>query len=318
VRGMNATKCIAVFAIALLALTPLLGHAAERGAEREGADEGATERGGEREGVKESADEVDTQFIFGFTMGADVGELGEKEIESETVSRSRKSTGSYAALESQLRAEFTPNERIRIEFGVPFTYHGVSGVAGLDDRQRGAFNGFDFELRYRLLDRAHAPIALTFGAEPHWARVDDISGEAVANYGSEFSLAADRELIKDRVFAAINLLYDPEVTLSRTTGLWQHQSTFGFTAAVANQLKPGTFLGAEMRYLRDYDGLGLNAFAGEALFVGPTFYVNVTKQFAVSGSWTVQVAGHATGIPGALDLQNFERYQAKLRLMYTF
>jgi hypothetical protein len=120
------------------------------------------------------------------------------------------------------------------------------------------------------------------------------------------------------VFGAINLLYDPEVTLSRITGLWQHQSTFGFTAAVTNQLKPGTFLGAEMRYVRDNDGLGLNAFAGEALFVGPTFYVNVTKQFAVSGSWTVQVAGHVTAVPGALDLQNFERYRAKLRLMYTF
>jgi hypothetical protein len=315
---MSARKWIPVFAIVVLELTPLLGHAVERGEEREGANEGATERGGEREGVKESAKEVDTQFIFGFTIGADVGELGEKEIEWDTVSRSNKSAGSYATLESQLRAEFTPNERIRIEFGVPFTYHDISGVTGLADRERGAFNGVDFELRYRLFDRAYSPFALTLGAEPHWARVDDISGEAVANYGSEFSLAADRELIKDRVFGAINLLYDPEVTLSRASGLWQHQSTFGFTAAVTCQLKPGTFLGAEMRYLRDYDGFGLNAFAGEALFVGPTFYVNVTKQFAVSGFWTVQVAGHATGVPGALDLQNFERYQAKLRLMYTF
>jgi hypothetical protein len=54
------------------------------------------------------------------------------------------------------------------------------------------------------------------------------------------------------------------------------------------------------------------------LFVGPTFYVSLSKHFAVSGSWTAQVAGHAMGVPGALDLQNFERHQAKLRLMYTF
>jgi hypothetical protein len=33
------------------------------------------------------AAEVDTQFIFGFTMGAHVGELGEKEIESQTIGR---------------------------------------------------------------------------------------------------------------------------------------------------------------------------------------------------------------------------------------
>jgi hypothetical protein len=201
---------------------------------------------------------------------------------------------------------------------VPFTYHGIGGVTGLDDRQRGAFNGVDFELRYRLFDRMHAPFALTLGVEPHWARVDDISGEPIANYGSEFSLAADKELINDRVFGAINLLYDPEATMSRITGTWQHQSTFGLTAAVTNQVKLGIFLGAEMRYLRAYDGLGLDALAGEALFVGPIFYVTLSKQFAVSGSWTVQVAGHATAVAGALDLQNFERNQALLRLMYTF
>jgi hypothetical protein len=37
------------------------------------------------------AAEVDTQFIFGFTMGADVGELGEREIEWQTVGRFGKS-----------------------------------------------------------------------------------------------------------------------------------------------------------------------------------------------------------------------------------
>jgi hypothetical protein len=301
---MIARKWIAASTVLMLALAPLPGRAAERG--------------GEREGANERAEEVDTQFIFGFTAGADVGERGEKEIESETIGRFRKRDGSYTALESQLRAEFTPNDRIRIEFGVPFSYHGVGGVTGFDDRQRGAFNGVDFELRYRLFDRAHAPFALTFGAEPHWARADDMTGEPVANYGTELSLAADKELIKDRVFGAINLLYDPEATMSRVTGMWQHQSTLGLAAAVTNQVKPDTFLGVEMRYRRAHEGLGLNALAGEALFVGPTFYVSLSKQFAVSGSWTVQVAGHATAIAGALDLQNFERHQAKLRLMYNF
>jgi hypothetical protein len=301
---MSARKWIAAFTVSLLALAPLSGRAAERGEEREGANE--------------RAEEVDTQFIFGFTLGADVGELGEKEIERETAGRFGKRDGSYIALEDQLRAEFTPSDRIRVEFGVPVAFHSISGVTGLDDRHQSAFNGVDLELRYRLFDRANAPFALTVGAEPHWARVDDITGERVANYGSEFSVAADKELIKDRVFGAVNLLYDPEVTQSRLTGMWQHQSMLGLTAAVTNQVKPGTFLGAEMRYLRDYDGIGLNAFAGQALFVGPTFYVSLSKHFAVSGSWTAQVAGHAMGVPGALDLQNFERHQAKLRLMYTF
>src|ERR1700730_2703573 len=159
VRPMNASKWIAAFAIPALALAPLLGRA------------------GEREGAGGRAEEVDTQFIFGFTTGADVGELGEKEIESETVGRFGKRDGSYTALESQLRAEFTPNERVRFEIGIPFAYHDIGGVTGLDDRRRGALNGVDFEMRYRLFDRAHAPFALTVGAEPHWARVADATGE---------------------------------------------------------------------------------------------------------------------------------------------
>src|SRR5262245_8174797 len=61
------------------------------------------------------ASDVDTQFIFGFTQGADVGELGEKEIESQTIGRFGKLDGSYAAVTSQLRAEYTPLANLRIE-----------------------------------------------------------------------------------------------------------------------------------------------------------------------------------------------------------
>ena len=63
------------------------------------------------------AGDVDTQFIFGFTQGADVGELGEREIKSETVGQFGKADGSYAVLTSQLRAEFTPFETFRFEVG---------------------------------------------------------------------------------------------------------------------------------------------------------------------------------------------------------
>ncbi len=50
----------------------------------------------------------------------------------------------------------------------------------------------------------------------------------------------------------------------------------------------------------------------------PNFFVSLSRHFAVSGSWTAQVAGYAAGVTGALDLQKFERHQAKPRLMYAF
>jgi hypothetical protein len=64
--------------------------------------------------------------------------------------------------------------------------------------------------------------------------------------------------------------------------------------------------------------LGLDCFAGQALFVGPTMFVQFSKNWTVSGAWGVQVAGHAIDIPGSLDLTNYTHHQALFRLMYNF
>src|ERR1700733_5842855 len=40
---------------------------------------------------------IDTEHLFGFTIGSDVGEVGEKEIESSVTGRFGKQTGTYNA-----------------------------------------------------------------------------------------------------------------------------------------------------------------------------------------------------------------------------
>lgn len=264
------------------------------------------------------ARDVDTQFIFGFTQGADVGTYGEKEIESQTVGRFGKADGSYAALTSQLRAEFTPFPDARFEIGGLMDYHSIAGVSGLEDRTAVQFGGFVMEGRYRLLDRRSAPVGLTVGVEPHWMRIDETSGEPVTNWGGDLSLAVDRELIEDRLYVALNLVYDPEWTYVPSIDLWQQQSTLGISGAAVWQVAEGVFVGGESHYLRGYDGIGLNNFSGDALFVGPTAYWQVLENFAISASWSVQAAGGAVGVPGKLNLRDFERHQVRLRLEYTF
>jgi hypothetical protein len=290
---MNARKWLAIL-LGLLVAPVIVAHA--------------------REGEKE----VDTQFIFGFTAGADVGDLGEKEIEHQITARFGKGEGSYAAFSDQLRAEFVPTRNFRFEIGVPVAFHNISGVTDLDDRRHGRFDGLVTEFRYRLLDREHAPFAFTIGAEPHWGRVDETGGEPVNNFGGELLIAVDREFIKERAFGALNLIFDPEVTRSRETGLWQREATLGLLASVTTQVLPGVFVGAEARYLRKYDSLGFDAFAGQALFVGPTMYVQFSKVWAISGAWGIQAVGHTVDIPGSLDLKNFTHHQALFRLEYNF
>jgi hypothetical protein len=264
------------------------------------------------------AGDVDTQFLFGFTQGSDVGELGEKEIESETVGRFGKADGSYAVLTSELRAELVPLENFRFEVGAIVNYSSISGVSGFDDRNEVQFGGFALEGRYRLLDRRVAPVGLTISAEPHWTRIDDTSGELVANYGSEFVVAVDKELVENRIFAALNVRYDPEWTHLLARDVWLQQSTLGISAAVTAQVDAGVFFGIETHYVRGYDGTGPNVFLGDALFVGPTTYLRLAKNFSVSAALSVQVAGIAVDAPGPLNLRDFERLQARLRLEYNF
>lgn len=264
------------------------------------------------------ASDVDTQFIFGFTQGADVGELGEKEIESQTQGRFGKADGSYAAVTSSLRAEYTPFPNARFEAGAFVDWHSVSAVSGLDDRRVFQFGGLVAEARYRLLNRRSAPVGLTFGLEPHWARIDDLSGATASNFGGDLSVAIDKELVEGCLFAAVNVIYDPEWTYLFDSGTAQQQSTIAVSAALTAQVREGIFFGLETHYVRAYDGIGLNSFAGDAWFVGPTTYLRLSKNFAASAAWSIQAAGGAANVPGALNLRDFERNQVRLRFEYTF
>ena len=98
----------------------------------------------------------------------------------------------------------------------------------------------------------------------------------------------------------------------------ERSSTLGFSGALAFQAIPNVFLGAEVRYLRAYEGLTLQHFRGEAVFVGPTFYTLLGNHLGITVGFSTQVAGHAVGVPGRLDLDHFSRHQARLKIFYEF
>jgi hypothetical protein len=77
-------------------------------------------------------------------------------------------------------------------------------------------------------------------------------------------------------------------------------------------LRPGFLLGGEARYLRKYEGIGLEEFSGHALFIGPTAYFQLSERSRLTASWSVQAWGRPAGSGATLDLVNFERHQARL------
>jgi hypothetical protein len=71
------------------------------------------------------ADGIDTEHLFGFTIGTDIGEFGEKELESNLLSRFGKRAGSYSALSQVLSLEYTANQNLRLEVSAVGAYHDI-------------------------------------------------------------------------------------------------------------------------------------------------------------------------------------------------
>jgi hypothetical protein len=292
-------------AVTLVALSLLAGSAWARDAD----DDAKT---------RNRASEIDTEHIFGFVEGGDIGERGDLELEKESALRFGKRTGAYAAVSTLFDLKYVPRAHMLISPGVLLSYHGISGVPDLADRRQIALQGAWFEAKYQFIDREKSPFGLTLFASPRWTRIDEKSGERADRYSAEFTLALDKEIVPGQVFGAVNLIYEPEVSRSRETGEREREANLGAGVALSGQVRPGVFIGAEARHLRSHDGLIPNALKGEAFFLGPTFYTRLTANSFMSVAWNAQVAGRAVGEPGGLDLTNFERHQVRFRLGIEF
>jgi hypothetical protein len=262
--------------------------------------------------------EIETKYIFGnFTVGSSTGVEGEKAFEPETQANFGKRAGRYATGETAFELEFTPTQYMQVAFGPSVSYYNIHNVPGLNDRSMGAVNGFEAQLRSVLIDRNPSPIAVTLSLEPEFHSRDETSGDKVVNYGLEATLEADAELIKNRLFLGLNLLYEPETTRA-DLGMWSKESTFGISSALAYQIIPNVVIGADLWYLRHYDGTFFNSFTGDAVYLGPTFYWKIAPKVLMSAAWETQIAGREVGVGANLDLTDFSRSRARLLLEFEF
>ncbi|SEE67185.1 Putative MetA-pathway of phenol degradation [Rhizobiales bacterium GAS191] len=263
--------------------------------------------------------ELGSKYLFGFTKGADIGLEGEKAIEFETTASFQKRHGTYRMIEQEFEFEGVPSQFFAYELSLHTTSHSIKGVDGLDNLNRTQFSGLSTDLRYLLIGRGPgSPIGLTISAQPEWARVDGTSGVRTRGYGTTFRLAADTELVANRMYAAVNLIYQPEVGKEAGAIAWNRSSTAGATAALAYRVAPKVTLGGEVEYYRAYDGLAFRTFAGHALYVGPTMNVQFTSKTMLSLAYSTQVSGRAAGESHSLDLTNFQRHHANAKLEFEF
>lgn len=267
--------------------------------------------------------DVETKYIFGFTEGSGVGLEGEREVYlANIVARFGKRDGRYSAAENKFEYEFTPNQYMQVELGPMASWHNIHDVPDFDNRNQLAFSGFFGEIRYMLIDRTSLqPFALTISAEPEWHRIDETRGTRVTNFGLELALNADLELIRNRLYLGGNLLYEPEATHDPDNigAGWEKESTGGISGALSYQVAPGVLVGAEVWYLRHYDGSFFNNFTGDAVFVGPTLYAKLTRKMFMKAAWNTQAWGREIDNPEvSLNLAEFSRQRATLKVAIEF
>jgi hypothetical protein len=261
--------------------------------------------------------DIETKYIFGFSTGSGIGLEGEKEFTVDTIGRFGKRDGHYAATETKYEFEFTPTQFIQIEFGALGSTHNISGVTDLDDRRQVAASGAFAELRYLAIERtSNNPLSVTLAVEPTVRLTDETSGARVRNYEFETTVNADLEILRNRLFAGFNLLYEPEVTW--IAGDVQREATFGGSAALSLRIASNVVLGGELWYLRHYDAANLTAFTGDAVMLGPTLYIQFTPKMFMTAAWNAQVWGREIGNPVLLNLSEFQRHRARLKFAWEF
>jgi hypothetical protein len=263
--------------------------------------------------------EAESKYMFGFTDGSDIGNEGEKALEYEATGSFKKRTGQYSAIEHELEFEHVVTQNFAYEASAHALSHSISGVEDIDNRNTTQFSGASVKFRYLIIGRGPgSPIGFTVSAEPEWSRIDGADGTQTRAYASEFKLVADTELIANRLYAAVNLIYEPEVAKPHDADMWEHSSSAGISAALAYRTTPTFAMGIGAEYDRAYDGLALQTFTGHALFVGPTMQINFSPKVLLAAAFAAQVAGRAVDDPRALDLTNFERYRTNLKFEVEF
>jgi hypothetical protein len=254
---------------------------------------------------------LDTKNLFGFLEGADVGEAGDKSLEFESTGALGKPEGRFQSVEQDFIFEPTLTDSLGLEFSAHVLGQNVKGVADLPDFTGVDFMGLSVEARYVVKHRSAAsPIQVTLTVEPEWAAIGD-AGQRGVDFNAAFRAIADWQSAGRQLYGAVNLVYTPDS--SRQEGrVWEKTSTFAVSAALSYRVTPPLMFGAEADYDRAYNGVTPNGYRGQALYVGPTFHYQINEKIDLSAALLAQATN------GPLDLADFPRGLAKLRLEVEF
>jgi hypothetical protein len=251
----------------------------------------------------------DTEHIFGFAEGSDIGAKGEVEIESTTI-RSFGALGSYSNIDNETSLRYSVTNELRLSIGTLTNYFSIHNVPLVSDRSAFEFGGIIAEARWHILDWRTSPFGMNLSINPLWRRTEPASGQSSGNYAVPVTLRVDEEVIPEKFFAVLNLIYRP--SFLRPNGGSEHDDSFTIVAGGSYAISPSLLVGAEIRH----ENLAQNGnLSAHALFLGPQSYVRLGDNCSAKVAWAVQIPDFAAH---SLDLTNYQRHQVELQFVYTF
>jgi hypothetical protein len=126
-----------------------------------------------------STSAFDTEHIFGFAEGSDIGKKGELEIESITIG-SFGALGGYSNIDNETSLRYCVANELRLSIGSLADYFNIHNVPGLNDRSAAEFSGIITEIRWHILDWRTSPFGMTLSLNPLGRFTDPRRGKAAA------------------------------------------------------------------------------------------------------------------------------------------
>jgi hypothetical protein len=256
---------------------------------------------------------IETEALFGFVSGSDIGHKGDRHATFFYETHFGKRSGSFRAQQPKIELGYNPTDNLHVALELWGDRFNIRDVPELDDQNRWGWGGA-IEFKVQLAKRGQgSPFGVTFLLAPHYGNSEHHSGEPAQHYALELGLLADVEIVKDRLVAAFNLLYEPERVRAKGETEWEKESLFGVSGALIARVAPSIWFGGEVQYFRKYEGLAFDTFHGHALYVGPVLTLQAGEHSTFTFAWAAQVAGRSAHEAVSLDLDHFERHRIRAR-----
>jgi hypothetical protein len=254
--------------------------------------------------------------VFGFNTGSDVNDVGAKSGSLQYVGSFATRTGNYNG--HGVQAQFAYGLARCIEIG-PFLYGSAARNGGVLGIGSGTQFGGGIEFKYKFLGRDVHGIGATFDAAFQGTGLDgNLYAPAKSSYDGSVALFLDKELMKDKLYGAVNIGYSWN-WFDKVPGGYATTSVLRVGAALSYQVDPGLFIGAEINHFRRYNSAFMAKELGNATYLGPNFFwQRPGSNLAISGAYGYQLGGKAKGSGNRLDLTNFSQHTAKLKAAYAF